>query len=96
MVHRCLGQKTRKRGRSRYKQEKEEEEGETEALAQWRWGVRRGLSVEGSLKGCGAEVWEGSLDWRGQDQAQMPSDGLPLVSCSGGRVAERGNLASRP
>ena len=26
MVHRCLGQKTRKRGRSRYKQEKEEEE----------------------------------------------------------------------
>lgn len=75
---------------------KEEEEGETEALAQWRWGVRRGLSVEGSLEGRGAEVWEGSLDWRGQDQAQMPSDGLPLVSCSGGRVAERGILASRP
>ena len=35
---------------------KEEEEGETEALAQWRWGVRRGLSVEGSLEGRGAEV----------------------------------------
>ena len=75
---------------------KEEEEGETEASAQWRWEVKRGLSVEGSLEGRGAEVGEGSLDWHGQDQAQMPSDGLPLVSCSGGRVAEHGNLASRP
>ena len=35
---------------------KEEEEGETEASAQWRWEVKRGLSVEGSLEGRGAEV----------------------------------------
>lgn len=31
--------------------------------------------MEGSLEGRGAEVWEGSLDWRGQDQAQMPLTG---------------------
>lgn len=41
---------------------KEEEEGETRGLGTVAMGVRRGLSVEGSLEGRGAEVWEGSLD----------------------------------
>lgn len=43
--------------------------------------------MEEALKGVGLR--SGKEAWIGVDRTrlQMPSDGLPLVSCSGGRVA---------
>lgn len=46
------------------------------------------------MTGVGPRSEKGSLDRHGQGQAQLRVDGLPLVSCSGGRVAECGDSES--